>query len=283
MAEKISFLGLGNMGAGMASTLLKKGIDLSVYNRSKDKAEPLVKEGAKLLNGPEDALKNSDIAISMVANDKALTEISEKLLQGARKGTIHISMSTVSPETIKELQKKHEAKGVQLLSAPVFGRPDVAAKGELWISLAGNEDAKKKVLPYLEMLGKKVYDFGTAPYASNVVKVSGNFLILSVIEMLSEAFAALSKNGINPEGFLNLMTDSLFPSPVFKNYGKIVLDRKFQPAGFKLELGLKDINLFLSTADDAPLANLLKKRLTDSIEKGRSDFDWSAISLLSLK
>lgn len=290
MTLKASFIGLGNMGSSMAFNLLKQGVDLGVYNRSKEKAAPLVEAGAKLLDHPSDAFKHAPMVFSMLANDQALesiTEDSNGLLESAYPGCIHVSSSTVAPATTHKLKLKHEEKGVHFVAAPVFGRPDAAARQELWICMAGNKDAKKKVEPLLNMMGKKVYDFGDKPEAVNAVKLAGNFMILSVIEMLSEAFAFVQKNDVNPEQLHAFLTETLFPSPVFINYGKIILQKKFSPAGFKLALGLKDLNLFLNTAQSlhlsSPIAQELQKQLLISLDKGREEMDWSAISLLALE
>lgn len=288
MGEKISFLGLGNMGTPMAKNLLKNGANLSVYNRTKERAEPLIKSGASYLESPKDAFKESTIVFSMVANDNALMEIVEGpngILANGRPGSIHVSCSTVDPATIEKLAKSHKDKGVTLISAPVFGRPEVAEKQALWICVAGDTQAKQRVEPFLKMMGQKVYDFGDKPESANNVKVTGNFLILAVSELLAEAFTVLDRNEVNPGAFLDLITDSIFPSPVFKTYGKIILDEKFTPPGFKLPLGLKDISIFLKAAEkvksNPPVALILRDRLNKSIEKGRSELDWSAISLLS--
>lgn len=151
--------------------------------------------------------------------------------------------------------------------------------------MAGDEESKKQVKPYLEMIGQKVYDFGPHPESANFVKISGNFMIASVIEILSEAFAVMKKNGISKEHFLTLMTETIFPSPVFKTYGKIIAEQRFTPPGFKMTLGLKDLNLFLSASKefslDLAFANVLKERFIASINNGHEDLDWSAISLLS--
>jgi len=290
MGEKISFIGLGNMGTPMALNLLKNGANLSVYNRTRKKADPLIKAGAKFLEKPSDAFKDSSIVFSMLANDEALIEITEGvdgLLKSAHEGCIHVSLSTVAPDTIKRLEPKHKEKKARLITATVFGRPDVAERQELWICTAGDEDAKKKVNPFLQVFGKKIYDFGPTPQTANLVKLSGNFMILSTIEMLSEAFAVVKKNGVNPEQFLALMTDTLFPSPVFRTYGKIITKQEFSPPGFKMPLGLKDLNLFLASSEefslDLPLANVLKERMLKAIDKGLGEKDWSAISLLSLE
>lgn len=288
MPLKASFIGLGNMGSAMAFNLLNQGVELGVYNRSKEKALPLVDAGAKMLDHPSDAFKYAPIVLSMVANDQALEDITEGkngLLESAQPGCIHVSLSTVAPSTTQKLMLKHQEKGVSFIAAPVFGRPDAAARQELWICMAGDEAAKKKAEPLLNKLGKKIYDFGEKPEAANAVKLAGNFMILSAIEMLSEALAFAKKSGISPEQLHAFLTETLFPSPVFINYGKIILQQKFSPAGFKLPLGLKDLNLFLNAAKSvnvsSPLAQLLQKQLLTSLDKGREEMDWSAISLLA--
>lgn len=288
MALKASFIGLGNMGSHMAFNLLKQGVELAIYNRSKEKTTSLVEAGAKLLNHPSDAFKYAPIAFSMVANDQALEAITEGpngLLENAHPDCIHVSSSTVAPATSHKLMLQHQEKGVQFIAAPVFGRPDAAARQELWICMAGNEAAKKKALPLLNMMGKKVYDFGDEPEAANAVKLAGNFMILSVIEMLGEAFAFVQKNDVKPEQLHAFIIETLFPSPVFLNYGKLIMQQKFSPAGFKLALGSKDINLFLNTAKSldlsSPFAQELHKLLLISLDKGREEMDWSAISLLA--
>jgi 3-hydroxyisobutyrate dehydrogenase-like beta-hydroxyacid dehydrogenase len=288
MALKASFIGLGNMGFHMAFNLLKQGVELAIYNRSKEKTTSLVEAGAKLLNHPSDAFKFAPIAFSMVANDQALEEITEGpngLLESAHPDCIHVSSSTVAPATTHKLMLQHQEKGVQFIAAPVFGRPDAAARQELWICMAGNQAAKKKALPLLNMMGKKVYDFGDKPESANVVKLAANFMLLSVIEMLSEAFAFVQKNDVKPQQLHAFLVETLFPSPVFLNYGKLIMQQKFSPPGLKLALGSKDINLFLNTAKSldvsTPFAQELHKLLLTSLEKGREEMDWSAISLLT--
>ncbi len=287
MTLKASFIGLGNMGSAMAVNLLKHGVELGVYNRSKEKLVPLVEAGAKPLEHPSEAFKHAPIVFSMVANDQALEAITEApngLLESAYSGCIHVSSSTVAPATTHKLLLKHKEKDVNFIAAPVFGRPDVAAKQELWIIMAGEETTKKKVEPFLKMMGKEIYDFGDKPEAANAVKLAGNFMILSVIEMLSEAFAFVEKNHVKPEQLHTFLTKTLFPSPVFLNYGNLIIQQKFSPAGFKLALGLKDLKLFLNTARsldlNPPIAQELEKLLLMSMDKGREEMDWSAISLL---
>lgn len=283
-------MGLGNMGHAMASNLIKNKIKLFTYNRSKDKAQDLIKSGAEFVTSPKDMFKKTRIVFSMLANDDALHEVTvgkNGLLEGSVPDTIHVSMSTVSPELVKDLHKEHQKKKVHFMSAPVFGRPDVAAQQKLWICLAGDPKIKEQVKPFLNCMGQKVYDFGDVPELANITKISGNFLILSCIEAMAEAFAFAEKSGVNIQDFSNFLGESLFPSPVIKTYGQLLVSQKFEPAGFKMELGLKDVNLLLQQANalnvPLPIASLLHNRLLTGIANERGDKDWSAIALSSFE
>jgi 3-hydroxyisobutyrate dehydrogenase-like beta-hydroxyacid dehydrogenase len=287
MTETACFIGLGNMGMPMAKNLLKNGVKLFVYNRTKEKMDPLVKEGALAISTPVEAFQKAPIVFSMLTNDQALDEVSDQILGQAGAGCIHVSMSTVSPEASRKMAAKHKEKGVYYVSAPVFGRPDVASQASLWICTGGERVAKTKIEPLLKYLSKKIYDFGGDPAIPNAVKLTGNFMILSVIELLTEAFAFAEKNGVPLDTLHSFFVDSLFPSPVFKTYGDLIINQKFSPAGFKMSLGLKDIDLFLKTADQVhvptPIASLLRDRLLSGLANHREDLDWSAISLTSLQ
>lgn len=284
MMTTLTFIGLGNMGTPMALNLLKSGLQINVWNRSQEKASPLVKEGAKLLKQPRDAFEQAPLVISMVANDAVLEDLTlgpNGIIETIKPGSVHISMSTIAPETSRKLAKIHQDKGAFYLAAPVFGRPEAAAARKLWICQSGAKEAKEKAKPILEKLGQKVYDFGTDPGSANAVKISGNFMILSAITAMSDAFSYLEKNNIDRESMASFLVDSLFPSPVYQTYGKIIAQKKFSPAGFKLTLGLKDINLLLKSAETLavplPIASVLRDRLIAAIANNHGDFDWSAL------
>ena len=290
MSTNVCFIGLGNMGHPMAESLLKNRVNLFVYNRTKSKADDLLKQGASWLNSPSEAFKHATIVFTMVANDQALIALTEGpngILANAKPGCIHVSMSTISPKLSRELTAKHQEKGVHYLASPVFGRPDVAAQQNLWICISGNSSAKKQVDPLLHFIGKKVYDFGEEPASANVVKLAGNFLILNTVEMLSEAFTFVEKSGVDPQKVHEFITDSLFPTPVHKTYGQLILSQNFDPAGFKMKLGLKDIDLLLRAAEEVrvplPSAGLLHDRLLAGLAHNRGEMDWSAIALTELE
>lgn len=287
MTTSACFIGLGNMGTPMAKNLIKNGVQLYVFNRSKEKTTPLVEAGAILLESPQQAFSSAPIVFTMLANDQALQEVSDQLLKTPKRGAIHVSMSTVSPALSRHLAALHKEKGMEFIAAPVFGRPDVAEKQSLWIVTAGSERAKKQVEPLLYFIGKKVYDFGIDPGSANIVKITGNFLLLSTIELLAEAFTLAEKGGVSVEALHSFLTDSLFPSPVFQTYGNLIRNRKFMPAGFKMALGLKDIDLFLEAAHElrvpSPIGGLLRDRLLGGLALNRGEMDWSAIALSAIE
>jgi 3-hydroxyisobutyrate dehydrogenase-like beta-hydroxyacid dehydrogenase len=290
MTTTACFIGLGSMGSNMASNLIKNGVKLYVWNRSKEKAAKLVKEGAQLLDSPRDAFDKSQIIFSMVADDHALQEICDGdngILKNSKPGSIHVSMSTVSPKISRSLAAKHQEKGVAYVAAPVFGRPDAAEQQNLWICAAGDPKAKEQVKPLLLFMGKKVADFGEDHGNANEVKLTGNFLILSLIESLSEAYAFAEKSGVSLPDLHSFFAETLFPSPVFQNYGRLIIDRRFDPAGFKMQLGLKDIDLLLRSAENIrvplPIAGLLHDRLLAGLANDRGSMDWSAITITELE
>lgn len=288
MNKPIAFIGLGQMGMPMARNLLQAGFSTWVYNRSPEKTKVLIQEGAQVLNHPKDALENSSIVITMLANDKALEEVvfsPNGLGSALKEGVIHLSMSTISPETSRKLADFHKERGAHYLAAPVFGRPEAAAAKKLWICLAGEAEAKELVKPILDVLGQGVFDLGNDPGQANVAKLAGNFAILSAIESMAEALTFAEKNGVKREILMTLLSETLFNCPIYKNYGKLVAAHQYEPAGFKMELGLKDLNLLLSTADlsqtPMPLAFLLHGRLVASLSRGRGHLDWSGIALMA--
>jgi 3-hydroxyisobutyrate dehydrogenase-like beta-hydroxyacid dehydrogenase len=282
----VGFIGLGSMGLPIAMNLLESGYKLRVYNRTLQKAQPLVDKGAELGKSPADVVEPGGIVISMLANDQALEDVvlgENGILEKLGNGGIHISMSTISPTTAQNLAQQHEQKGTHYLAAPVFGRPDAAAARKLWICLSGNGAAKERVLPLLNVLGQKVFDFGEQVSAANVVKLSGNFLIISAIEAMAEAFTLAEKNGIDRNQVAELFGQTLFACPIYQNYGRMIAQEQYEPAGFKLALGLKDVELALQTAKESqmpmPFASLVRDRLISSIAKGRGDIDWTGLAL----
>lgn len=286
--SSVTFIGLGAMGAPMASSVLRSGVALTVYNRSRERAAPLAAAGAKVADSVAAAVTPGGVVITMLANDAALLDVTlgdSGFADRLGAGGLHISMSTVSPETSHHLAAEHAKRGSLWLSAPVFGRPEAAAAQKLWICQSGAADAKARAKPLLEAMGQAIHDFGDEPGAANVVKLSGNFLILSAVEAMAEALTLAEKSGIDRQALAGFLGQTVFNCPIYQNYGRILAGQTYEPAGFKLELGMKDVRLVRDAAESAtvpmPLADLLHARLLTSLAKGRGQLDWTAIEMVS--
>jgi 3-hydroxyisobutyrate dehydrogenase-like beta-hydroxyacid dehydrogenase len=285
MKPVIGFVGLGNMGQPMAGNLLKAGYPVRVWNRSTDRAVPLAAQGATRVSRPEEVAEPGALLLSSLSNDQVLEEVvgtNRELLRRLGPGGIHVSTSTVAPATSRRLAEGHQQYGVTYLAAPVLGRPDAAAAAKLWIFLSGPSEAKERVQPVLRVLGQGVFDLGEDPGAANVVKLACNFLLASALEAMAEAFALAEKNGIARSRVADLLTQTVFDCPVYRNYGKQIAEQRYEPALFKLSLGLKDIGLALQTAAASkvpmPLASLLHDHLLAAVAKGRGELDWTGLA-----
>ncbi len=285
---KIAFLGLGNMGSHMARHLLRAGHDVTVWNRTPSKADGLRAQGAKVGKSTGETVKDAEAVITMLADDHAVESAvlhSGGVLDHLPSGAVHISMSTISVALSQKLAEAHGKQGQQYIAAPVFGRPEAAEAGKLFVVAAGDKSAVERCKPLLEALGQRVFVLGDKPEMANVVKLSGNFLIASVIESLGEAIALTRKYGIDPHDYVEFLTNSLFAAPVYKTYGGIIAEEKYQPAGFKLRLGLKDVRLALAAAEavDAPLpfASVVRDHMLTAIGHGMEDMDWSSTAKLA--
>ncbi len=284
MRETIGFIGLGNMGRPMAANLLAAGFPLRVFNRDAAKAVPLTEKGAELSASPAAAALPGGTVISMLSDDKALEEVAlsgDELARALGPGGVHVSMSTVSPAASKRVSEHHLGFGVSYVAAPVFGRPEAAAVRKLWICVSGPGDAKERIRPLLQALGQAVFDFGEDAGGANVVKLAGNFMLGAAVEAMAEAMALAAKNGIDAARLIEMMGQTLFDCPVYQNYGRALINRSYDPPGFRLALGLKDIDLVLKTASEArtpmPLASLLHDRMMAGVAKGRGDLDWAIV------
>lgn len=284
---RVGFVGLGNMGSAMASNLLKAGHEVTVYNRSPEKARALEKEGAKVAATLFDACLG-DAVFSMLSDDLAVESVAladEGIVNSLPQGGIHISCSTISIKLSETLTEAHEKRGQHLISAPVFGRPEAAQAKKLFVLAAGKSAEIAKIRSLLDAIGQKTFVISEIPHHANLVKLSGNFLIASVIESMGEAVALIQKGGVDPQLYLEVMTSTLFDAPVYKTYGGLIVNQKFSPAGFKSPLGKKDIGLALEAAEKLhvplPIASLLRDRLLTLIAQGGEDLDWSAISKIS--
>ena len=285
---KIAFIGLGNMGSHMAGHLLGAGHGVTVWNRTLSKADELGSKGAKVAKSAGEAAREAEVVITMLADDFAVESAvlhAGGVLDSLPKNATHISMSTISVALSKKLAEEHAKRGQQYITAPVFGRPEAAEAGKLFVVAAGEKAALERCKPLLEALGQRVFVIGDKPEMANVVKLSGNFLIASVVESLGEAVALTRKYGIDPHAYIDFLTSTLFSSPVHKTYGGIIADERYNPAGFRMRLGLKDIRLVLAAAEavDVPMpsASLVRDTVLAAIGRGMEDLDWSSIARLA--
>lgn len=279
---KVGFIGLGAMGRAMASNLLKAGHELIVYNRTRSRTEGLA--GAiKVSDTPAIA---AEIVITMLADDHAVEDVVfDRLLLALPEGSVHVSMSTISVALSRRMAEAHKQKRQQYVSAPVFGRPDAAEAAKLFVVAAGPAEAIRRCQPLFDVLGQKTFMLGEDATSANVVKLSGNFLIASTLECFGEAFALARKYGLDPQQYLEVLTGTLFSAPYQKNYGAIIAQEKYEPAGFRLALGLKDVRLVLAAAESArvpmPVASVLRDQYLGALARGWEDSDWSAIARLA--
>jgi 3-hydroxyisobutyrate dehydrogenase-like beta-hydroxyacid dehydrogenase len=285
MSTEVGFIGLGAMGEPIAANLIAAGYKLRVYNRTASKADALVAAGAMRVERPGDAAVAGGVVITMLADDAALEQVTlgGGLAERLGRGGIHISMSTVAPATTRRLAEHHAAHGSIMIASPVFGRPDAAKAKRLWVLAAGPGAAKAAVRPLQEAIGQAIFDFGEEPAAANVAKLAGNFLIAANLEAMSEAFAMAEKQGVERTAVAEMLAKTLFACPIYQGYGKAIAEKRFTPVGFRMSLGLKDVELALRTAEEVtmglPIASLVRDRFLASLAKGRADMDWSAIAL----
>lgn len=287
---KVGFIGLGSMGSGMARNLAKAGHSLTVWNRSRERAEELQSAGAKVAATPSEATSGAEVVITMLADDRALEDVSfgpDKLVESLPAGSIHISASTISVALSRRLEAAHCERRQHYLAAPVFGRPEAAAAAKLFIVVAGPAAQIERCRPLFDAMGQKTFLAGANAPGANLIKLTGNFLITTVIESLAESLALVKKSGVDPNQFLEILTNSLFAAPIYKTYGGIIAAEKFQPAGFKLPLGLKDNRLLLAAAEEnavpMPMASLVRDRFLAALAQGMGEWDWSAIARISAK
>ncbi|KUI36632.1 6-phosphogluconate dehydrogenase [Mycobacterium sp. GA-2829] len=284
---RIGFIGLGNMGSAMAANLLAAGHEVTAYNRSPDKVDALAAKGAHPARTVADACRG-DVVVTMLSDDTAVEAVGfgdDGIVASLPPNAIHVSASTISLALAQRLITAHAEAGQRYVSAPVFGRPEAAAAAKLFVVAAGAPDTVSEVAPVFDAVGQRTFVVGTEPTAANLVKVSGNFLIASVIESLGEAIALVTKGGVDAGDYLDLLTSTLFDAPVYRTYGGLVARRQFEPAGFAATGGLKDIGLALEAGAGLqvplPIASLLRDRFLTLLAHGGGQLDWSAIGALS--
>ncbi|MDD5564498.1 MAG: NAD(P)-dependent oxidoreductase [Thermoanaerobaculaceae bacterium] len=284
---RIAFAGLGRMGAPMAANLLRAGHAVAVYNRTAGRTAELEALGATVAATPAAAAAGAELAVTMLADDDAAERVvlgADGLLGALPRGAAHAAMSTISAALSRRLADAHAAAGLHYVAAPVFGRPEAAAAAKLWIVAAGDEAAIAACRPAFAVLGQGVFVAGPEPETANVVKLAGNFMLASTIEALAEAQTLVRAWGVDPGAFMTVM-NALFRSPIVESYGGAIAARRFEPAGFALALGLKDVRLALAAADarsaPMPFASCLHDRFLAAVGHGFGRIDWSGIARLA--
>jgi 3-hydroxyisobutyrate dehydrogenase-like beta-hydroxyacid dehydrogenase len=286
---KIAFIGLGKMGTGMAHNLVRAGHTLAVYNRSREKTEALARDGARVADSPADACRDAEAVMTMLADDHAVEEVvfgKDGIASALPKEAIHLSHSTISTALARRLTTEHTQRGQGYLSVPVFGRPEAAAAKKLAVLTAGPAALIDRYRPLFDAIGRATYVVGAEPWQANVTKLCGNFMAITVIEAYGEIFATLRKAGVQPKAFLEII-DGLMTPQAIGSYGHIIAEEKFEPAGFALRLGLKDVRLMLAASDECvapmPIASLIHDQMLSALANGQGELDWSSVALVAAR
>jgi 3-hydroxyisobutyrate dehydrogenase-like beta-hydroxyacid dehydrogenase len=280
---RVGFIGLGSMGLPMADNLRRAGHELCVYNRTRARASEL--SGVRVAGSPRDAATGAEVLITMLADDTAVEEMvlaPDGAIEGLPRGAVHAGMTTLGHNLAARLAAEHGRRGQQYVGAPVFGRPDAARAAKLWIVAAGPAAALERCRPLFDAMGQGVEVVGEDPAQAAVVKLAGNFLLAAAIEAMGEAFALARKHGIEPARLLEIVNGRVLRSPVYENYGRLIAEGRFEPPGFRLRHGLKDVRLVLEAGEDRavplPTASLARDRFLAAVARGWGDLDWAALA-----
>jgi 3-hydroxyisobutyrate dehydrogenase-like beta-hydroxyacid dehydrogenase len=284
----VGFIGLGNMGKAIAANLLRAGHHLTVWNRSAAPARELGALGAVMATHPADAAR-AEVLVSMLPDDTVARSVllEQGVLAAAPSGLIHVNMATVSVGFVRELLEVHRERGLKYVAAPVFGRPDVARAGKLNTVVAGDAASIARIEPLLGATSARVWPAGEDPVRANAIKLAGNFMIACALESMGEAAALVHGYGVSAHTLLEILASSLFAAPVYQIYGPMIAAGRFEPAGFKLRLGFKDVRLALeaATAVHVPLrfASVLSDNFLEALASGHGELDWAAVTRVPLR
>jgi 3-hydroxyisobutyrate dehydrogenase-like beta-hydroxyacid dehydrogenase len=281
---QIGFIGLGRMGLAMAINLLKAGHQITAWNRTPGRAAPLKKQGADVADSIADAC-HGEAVITMLSDDHAAESITlgrGNIRDSLPRAGIHISCSTISVACSDRLDAAHREAGQTYIAAPVLGRPEAAAGAKLSIIAAGDPGALTRCQPLFDAIGQRTFTVGDRPSVANLLKLNANFLLASMIECLGESIALIRKSGADPRHFVDIITNTLFAAPAYKTYGELIVNQQFEPAGFQMPLGLKDVRSVLAEADaravPMPVASVVHDNFLSGIAQGWQNLDWSALA-----
>ncbi|MDE3201839.1 MAG: NAD(P)-dependent oxidoreductase [Acidobacteriota bacterium] len=277
---KIGFLGTGAMGTPMALRLIAAGHELRVWNRSEGRTEPLLREGAIAAGTPAEAELGADAVVTMLFDDAAHEDVlfgANGLMDALEPGGLHISCSTISTTLSERLTEEHAKRGIDFVAAPVFGRPNIAEAGKLWIVAAGSDEAVEKARPVLEPMSRGISIVGTEPRQAHALKLGGNFMIAAMIHTMTESFVYAQSQGIEPAKFLEAVNSALFQSPFYSAYANVILNPPERP-GATIALGAKDVNMLRAAAASRgtriTLADELAEIFVEAAQAGLGETDW---------
>jgi 3-hydroxyisobutyrate dehydrogenase-like beta-hydroxyacid dehydrogenase len=279
----VGFIGLGSMGLPMAANLVKAGHRVTVWARSREACAAAAAFGAKVVENAKETFAG-DVFISILSDDNSVRKVvmESGILPLGGSNTVHINMATVSVGFAREIATHHARLGIPYVSAPVFGRSEVAAAGKLNILAAGDQRAIAKAQPLFDAIGQRTWNLGDDPGRANVVKIGGNFMLACALEAISEAVALNEAHGVKPADFIEIITNTVFPTPSYKAYGEIIAQQRFEPVSFKLTLGLKDVHLALAAGESKsvplPFGSILRDNFLDALAHGDADKEWAAVS-----
>lgn len=286
---RIGFAGLGSMGLPMAVNLVRAGHQVTAWNRTASRGEAVREAGGRVAGSAAEAAAEAEVLVTMLADDEAVEGVvfgeeaaPEGILHALPRGAVHASASTISVALSRRLAQAHGEAGQAYVAMPVFGRPQAAEARKLTVVAAGPAAARARCRPVFEAVGQAAHELGDDASAANVVKLAGNFLIAAMMEGVAEAYALARKSGIEAARFLEIVNGGLIRSPLYESYGALMAEERFEPAGFKLRLGLKDIRLALAAADAAavpmPLASLAHDHLLSAQAHGWGEKDWTVLA-----
>jgi 3-hydroxyisobutyrate dehydrogenase-like beta-hydroxyacid dehydrogenase len=282
---KIGFIGLGNLGSVLVDNLIQKNRKIHLHNRTIEKMLPYKKDAVLYSRIPSIAY-HCDILISSLLDDKAVESISygsAGIIENMKPGSVFVNLSTIASSTATKLALAYKEKQLEYVTATIIGRPEAAVLRSLTVCVSGTSKLKSEIFELLEdMGGKAIYDFGDDPATAAIIKISNNFLLTAAVEAMSEIFTVLQKSGTDPNSFYKMITETLFNSPAYKNYGKIIIDEDYEQVGAASQLGLKDVKLALKLADEVsatmPMADILKNHFIMNHNRGRFNADWTTLA-----
>jgi 3-hydroxyisobutyrate dehydrogenase-like beta-hydroxyacid dehydrogenase len=276
------------MGAAIAWRVVEAGHEVVVYNRSTEKTKPFADAGVKVASSAREAAQGADVLITMVADDSAVESIvlgDDGALGSLGPRGVHVSMSTISPACSSKLAAAHRQAGERYLAAPVIGRPEAAGRGDLVLVVAGPKDAVSDLKGLFDVIGRLTHQVGEVPETANAVKLGVNFFLATILETLGEAYGLAEGYGIDDQMFLTILNNEVFQSPVIGAYGRLIAENRFEPAGFRLELGAKDVRLAVEAAErklvPMPVGAVVRDRFVAAEALGNREQDWSAVGRVS--